>query len=454
MHVITSKSQIEERRLKWRAAILLAAGVIVALFAFFWILVGSMRLFASVQQGDRIIGALMVAIGGICPGILATILVLKSVLDLRLLWRFEPLAEEADELDDPIIAMPTSQHLGSLSYGGAAAPEQAADELSDSDIDVRDTMIYVDDGLLPIQCVSSLAQTMIGVLLNNTYQIEDLLGEGGMCAVYVARHIRTNRRYAVKALLKGSRHSEDAIRRFTREAAAASALGHRGIVAIYDFNKTDEGVHYLVSELLRGETVEERLVREGAIPWAEASEIVCEVGEALGAAHEANILHRDLKPGNIFLADEPDGGVRTVLLDFGLAKPLNEVGCSKITTSGTVVGTPLYMSPEQACSEHLDVRSDVYSLGAVLYELISGAPPFLAYTIAAVYNRLLREEPEPLSKAARYPLPSNDIDDLIVRALAKNPEERFQSARALVSALGEIKRKETGRPVTTLKRVV
>ena len=206
-----------------------------------------------------------------------------------------------------------------------------------------------------------------GTVLGDAYRIEEPLGRGGMGAVYAARHLRTGRRYAVKTILAGANASEDAIRRFEREATAASALGHPGIVQVHDFNVAPGGLFYLVMDLLEGETLDDRLDARsrsrGRTPSASPSSCCA----ALGAAHEHGLLHRDIKPSNIFLVKRARKRRRRsacVLVDFGLVKSIAETG-SHLTSTGAVVGTPMYMSPEQARGEALDVRSDLYSLAAV-----------------------------------------------------------------------------------------
>jgi serine/threonine-protein kinase len=258
-----------------------------------------------------------------------------------------------------------------------------------------------------------------------------------MGVVYAAQHLRTGRRYAVKTLHPDAQISPDAIRRFEREATAASALGHPGIVGVHDFHETEGGVHYLVMDLLEGETLEQRLARVGCLRWPEARRVALEVGAALSVAHERGLLHRDLKPANIFLARAEGAPERAVLLDFGLAKPLADAARSRITVSGAAVGTPLYMSPEQARGEALDVRSDVYGLGAVIYEMVTGAPPFLDRTLAGVYARLLTESAPAATSAARYPCPPA-VDAVLSCALAKTPGERFASMRALATAIESV----------------
>ena len=277
---------------------------------------------------------------------------------------------------------------------------------------------------------------LIGAVLNGTYRIEGHLGSGGMGAVYSARHLRTNRRYAVKTLLPDAQLSPDAIRRFEREATAATALGHPGIVAVHDFDSTEAGLFYLVMDLLEGETLDQRLARVGSLPWEDARRVALEAGEALAAAHEAGLLHRDLKPANLFLTSA-GGRERVVLLDFGLAKPIADAAVSKLTSTGAAVGTPLYMAPEQARGEHVDVRCDVYGLGAVLHEMLTGAPPFFDRTLAAVYARLLTESAPSAVRASVHPVPAV-VDDLLACALAKTPAERFDSVRAFLGALRNV----------------
>lgn len=273
-----------------------------------------------------------------------------------------------------------------------------------------------------------------GTILGGTYRIEEPLGRGGMGAVFAARHLRTGRRYALKAILPGS-GGDAASRRFEREATAASALGHPGIVQVHDFNVSDDGSSYLVMDLLEGETLGDRLERTGPLPWPDAQRIALELTAALAAAHEHGLIHRDIKPSNVFLAKTKSASERVVLVDFGLVKSLSE--STGLTSTGAVVGTPMYMSPEQARGETLDVRTDVYSLAAVVFEMVTGAPPFLDSTMAAIYARLLREPPPRASQVAKSPVP-RALDDVLARALAKDRAARFDGARAFGDALATV----------------
>lgn len=277
-----------------------------------------------------------------------------------------------------------------------------------------------------------------GATLANTYAIEELLGVGGMGAVFAARHLRTGRRYAVKTILRaeraGARTPGDDIKRFEREATAASALGHPNIVQVHDFNVAPGGTFYLVMDLLEGETLADRLKR-GPLAWPEAQRIAIELCSALSAAHDHALLHRDIKPSNIFLAKSKGAPERSVLVDFGLVKSLADG--NKLTSTGAVVGTPVYMSPEQARGESLDVRSDLYSLAAVVFEMLTGAPPFADKTMAALYARLLNEPAPRASQVARRPIP-RAVDDVLSRALAKDKNARYCDVRSLGDALAAI----------------
>jgi serine/threonine-protein kinase len=281
-----------------------------------------------------------------------------------------------------------------------------------------------------------------GSLLGDAYRVEEPLGEGGMGQVHAARHLRTGRRYAVKTILAGADATEGAMRRFEREATAASALGHPGIVQVHDFNVTPDGLFYLVMDLLEGETLERRLARGAPLPWPEAQRIAVELCDALAAAHEHGLLHRDIKPSNVFLAGlagagrQAGGPERTVLVDFGLVKPLFESG-SRVTSTGAVVGTPMYMSPEQARGEALDLRSDLYNVAAVVFEMLTGAPPFADRTPASVYARLLREPPPRASQVSPRKVPGA-LDEVLLRGLAKDRAARYPSARALGQALAAV----------------
>ncbi|MBX3223380.1 MAG: serine/threonine protein kinase [Labilithrix sp.] len=288
-------------------------------------------------------------------------------------------------------------------------------------------------GPRPISSASAVIG--LGSVLGETYRIEAPLGRGGMGEVFAARHLRTGRRYAVKIVLGGASADEAAFRRFEREATAASSLGHPGIVQVHDFNVTSSGVFYLVMDLLEGETLATRL-EQGPLAWPDAQRLAVELCSALASAHGHGLIHRDIKPSNVFLARSKGAPERTVLVDFGLVKPLDE-SASHVTGTGAVLGTPMYMSPEQARGEALDVRSDLYSVAAVLFEAVTGSPPFFDRTLAAVYARLLREPAPQASEVSKRRLPRG-LDAVLARALSKNRADRYPDARAMSDAVAAI----------------
>ena len=274
---------------------------------------------------------------------------------------------------------------------------------------------------------------LTGRTLKSTWEVERRLASGGMGTVYVARHTRTGRRYALKTMLPSAQLSESAIARFEREARAATAIGHTGIAAVHDFDVTSEGLHYLVMDLLVGESLEARLARVGRLPWPEAKRVALEIADALAAAHRAGVLHRDVKPSNVFMASREGAAERAMLVDFGLAKPIVPSHGQAVTRTGAIVGTAHYMSPEQARSEAVDERTDVYGLGATLYEMLAGVPPFLGASPFAVMAMLLQEQPvAPSSLATNVPAA---VDALVLRALAKAPNDRWPSVPAIQAAL-------------------
>ncbi len=259
------------------------------------------------------------------------------------------------------------------------------------------------------------------------YRIGTKLGAGGIGAVYEATHVRTGRVYAVKVLLPESTLEPNALRRFRREAEALARLGHASIVAVHDFDVTADGVAFLVMDRLHGEDLATRLER-GPLPLDTTLRIFDEIAEALAAAHEAKILHRDLKPSNVFLARRPGAPERAILLDFGLAKMMNAGESQRLTATGAAMGTPIYMSPEQAQGLDLDERTDVYSLAAILFEMLTGAPPFTGPTLTAILAKVLTHPPPPLRSIE--PSAPEVLDPVVRGALAKSPDQRPPTVRA------------------------
>ena len=277
-----------------------------------------------------------------------------------------------------------------------------------------------------------------------SYEIVGSLGAGGMGEVYRARDESLNREVAIKVLPKELASDSDRLRRFEQEARTAAALAHSNILAIYGFSTTGEYAPYLITELLQGQTLRERL-QQGEIPVRKAVEFALQTVRGLAASHASGIVHRDLKPENLFLTR--DGVVK--ILDFGLAKlvgpdatePQNSAATLGITAAGVVLGTVGYMSPEQVRGQVLDHRSDIFSLGAVLYEMLTGKRAFSGKTAADTMSAILKEEPADISGSGRNLPPP--LGRIVHRCLEKDPAERFQSARDLAFNLELVSREES-----------
>ena len=279
---------------------------------------------------------------------------------------------------------------------------------------------------------------MVGETLGS-YRLLAPIGSGGMGVVYEAEDERLGRRAAVKVLLEEYSRHEEALRRFFVEARAAAAVQHPGIVEVYDFGQEGGGA-YLAMELCRGETLYQRLKRVRRMREPEAIQIATQVASALAAAHMAGILHRDLKPGNMFLIEAPDapGGVRVKLMDWGVAKLLGDKGGDALRTStGVVVGTPIYMSPEQCRGggTPIDWRTDIYSLGCILFRMLAGRGPFTGKGAGEVLAMHIYEQPPRLRDLARV---SDEVDALAARLLQKDPERRAGDVREVADELAAL----------------
>ena len=275
----------------------------------------------------------------------------------------------------------------------------------------------------------------VGTELSNRYKILGPLGAGGMGVVYRARDLRLDREVAVKILPDHMSERRESMSRFEREAKALAALSHANILSIFDY-ATDQGVSYAVMELLKGQTLRSYL-SERPLPWKEALAISSAIVDGLAAAHSQGVIHRDLKPENIFLT--ADGNVK--ILDFGLARLEIESEASgdsslptaSATQAGTVLGTLPYMSPEQVRGERVDARTDIFSFGCVVFEMLTGRRAFQASSSAELIVSILKEEPPELNKIEQN-LPAQ-LGQTVSRCLKKNPDERFQTAKDLAFAL-------------------
>jgi serine/threonine protein kinase len=261
------------------------------------------------------------------------------------------------------------------------------------------------------------------------YRVLELLGEGGMGRVYVAEHVRLGRRVALKHLRAEFNKNKIAIGRFFAEARAVNRISHENIVEITDFFENVEGHNYYIMELLKGDDVGRLIIKLGVIPLVRALDIGIQVASALTAVHAARIVHRDLKPDNIFIIDRPNRPGFVKLLDFGIAKLGDGHGIQMGTTAaGTIIGTPEYMSPEQAGGQEVDHRTDVYALGIILYEMICGTLPFKAKSFGDMVVKHMTVVPKrPISYDNLPHDISEQLDELIMQLLEKDPAKRPQA---------------------------
>ncbi len=260
--------------------------------------------------------------------------------------------------------------------------------------------------------------------LSDRYELGDILGFGGMSEVHLARDLRLHRDVAVKVLRADLARDPSFYLRFRREAQNAAALQHQSIVAVYDTGEADTPagpLPYIVMEFVDGVTLRDIVHSEGPLPPRRAIEIIADACQALNFSHQNGIIHRDVKPANIMIS--ATNAVK--VMDFGIARAIADTGNS-VTQTAAVIGTAQYLSPEQARGESVDARSDVYSLGCVLYEILTGEPPFTGDSPVAVAYQHVREDPIPPSK--RHAGVSADLDAVVLKALAKNPENRYQTA--------------------------
>jgi len=274
---------------------------------------------------------------------------------------------------------------------------------------------------------------LVGRTVGERYRILGRIGEGGMGTVYLCEHIALGKRMAVKVLRPEFSRDEELLRRFQHEARAASQIGQENIIDVFDFGHTAEGSAYFVMEALEGESLGRILTREGPMSLQRALPILMQICRALGAAHQRGIVHRDLKPENVFVVRREDGADFVKVLDFGISKSALASEAKRLTRAGSIIGTPEYMSPEQAAATSVDHRSDIYGFGVVAYEMLTGRLPFQGETPLATLLKHQSEAPLPPSRL-RQDLPV-DVETLIMRALVKKPEGRQQSMAEVAADL-------------------
>ena len=281
---------------------------------------------------------------------------------------------------------------------------------------------------------------LVGATLVDRYAIEELLGEGGMGRVYRARHVRMSRRFAVKVLFGELSGDPKVVARFSREAEAASRLQDPHVVGVVDFGETPEGLLYLAMDFADGPSLGALIDSVGPLPSARARDIAEQIAEGLDHAHKRNLVHRDLKPDNIVI-ERTETGDRARILDFGIAvlRDEHEAGKGRLTTDGLVVGTPHYMAPEQAMNEPIDHRIDLFALGVMVYEMVSGKQPFDGTAMEiAVAN--ITDDPPPIAKRAPGVQFDRLLEALARKLMARSLDHRIESATAALAILDLLER--------------
>jgi serine/threonine-protein kinase len=286
------------------------------------------------------------------------------------------------------------------------------------------------------------ADPLLGTTVAGRYKVIKLLGEGGMGQVYLAEHSAIEKRIALKVLRAEYAHKGEIVTRFQQEAISASRIKHPNVLDVFDFGQLENGCFYLAMEFLEGNDLADELQRARVLTPARALPILMQICRALAAAHSKGVVHRDMKPENVFLQRTGDGEEIVKIVDFGIAqlKPSNEEAAAqsthrRLTRTGMIFGTPEYMAPEQASGKHADLRCDVYAVGIIMFELFTGAVPFTGETFLGVLTKHLNELPPAMH--AVYPdlQLSPDLEGVVLRTLAKDPAQRYQTMNELAQAL-------------------
>lgn len=279
-----------------------------------------------------------------------------------------------------------------------------------------------------------LAGAMSGQTIKERYLLVCLLGTGGWSEVYEAFDKQLSRRVAVKILYQHLTWKSESLKRFQAEAEAAASISHNNVVSIYDVGFLDGGQPFIVMQMVPGSTLKGLLETKGSLEWRQATEIFLAVCEGLNSAHSLGVIHRDIKPSNILIAE--DGSIR--LTDFGLAKQINAASGASLTQTGETIGTPYYMSPEQCLGEEIDLRSDIYSLGCLMYETLKGHPPFEGNTLFEILLNQVNYLPQPLITKEKKDIP-RDFEAIVFKCLRKKNTERYDSVDDLKQDLVKVR---------------
>ncbi|MGN6103846.1 MAG: protein kinase domain-containing protein [Kofleriaceae bacterium] len=285
--------------------------------------------------------------------------------------------------------------------------------------------------------LSDSNQAWLGKIVDGRYRVLEVIGRGGMGVVYRVEHLRMGKIAAMKVLHRDLAHDADVVGRFEREAAAISKLHHPHTVQVFDFGTT-QGALYLIMELVRGQDLGRIIERDGPMAWARAAPLLAQICGALQEAHELGIVHRDLKPENVLITRSTAGRDYAKVLDFGLAKLDQRGGAKRETERQQIVGTPYFMAPEQIRGEDVDARTDIYSFGVMMFELLTGKHLYTGSTAVGVLTKHLTAEPDaPSMRAPNMGIPPS-VDHLCRKALARDPSLRWQTAAELGAAIEEV----------------
>jgi serine/threonine-protein kinase len=277
---------------------------------------------------------------------------------------------------------------------------------------------------------------LLSQLVADRYRVIRKLGEGGMGSVYLAEHVVIEKKFALKVLAPELCRRPDLVARFLQEARSASRIGHENVIDIMDFGQSPDGLVYIAMEFLDGKDLGEIVRGKGAMEWSEARAIVLQICRALRAAHDKGIVHRDMKPENIFLIQREGQPHFVKILDFGIAKVMGlDPNGPRLTRTGMIFGTPEYMAPEQAEGKDTDHRADIYAVGCIMYHLITGQTPFVAESFMTMLTKHLMEEPVPPSARRPDLVVTPEMDALVLKALEKERDNRWQSMAELLEAV-------------------
>lgn len=295
------------------------------------------------------------------------------------------------------------------------------------------------EGTLPDGVVEDVdppeSDDLSGRTLADRYLVIKKIGQGGMGEVYLGEHTTINKKVAIKVLSERYKGRRDVISRFLQEARAASSIRHENVVDITDFGETPEGLVFFVMEYLEGMELSAVMEAAGAMPWGRARAVMLQILDALGTAHDGGVIHRDMKPDNCFVVRRAGNRDFVKVLDFGIAKITTDDDAQSLTRTGVIMGTANYMSPEQAHGDRLDPRTDLYSCGVILYEMVTGRLPFTGNNPMSVMYKHLHTDPiPPRSIAPECNIPEA-VEDVVLKALQKKPDLRFQSADEFATAL-------------------